>query len=64
MSDFIEPEEVYFLCIIWNFVETCSVQARITSRYNQDCSNSRVITAYISHTAEGNSGSHKILQKN
>jgi hypothetical protein len=61
--DFIEPEEVYFLHSIWNFVGPCSLQAGISSRSNQDCSNYVFGTTYINHTTKGNSGSHMILQE-
>jgi len=27
-SDFIEPEEMYFLCTLWNLVGTCSMKTR------------------------------------
>jgi hypothetical protein len=63
MSDFIDFEEVYFLRTVWNFVGPCGMQKGITSGFDQDCNDSEFITAYISQTVEGISGSHRILQE-
>jgi hypothetical protein len=52
--DLVEFEEVYFLHIVWNLIGPCSLQSRITSGSNQDCSDYGFRTTYISQTVEGN----------
>jgi hypothetical protein len=59
VSYFVEFEEVYFLCTVWDFFGPCGLQAGITSGSGQHCSDSRFRTTYISHTPKGNFGSHK-----
>jgi hypothetical protein len=36
VSDFVELEEEYLLCIVWNYVGMCSLQIGIISRPSQD----------------------------
>jgi hypothetical protein len=63
VSYFIEIEEVYFVCTVWNFVRPCSLKIGIISRSIQDCSNYGFRTTYMSQIAKGNSGLYRILQE-